>query len=91
MSAPKETENFPAWYDPAVHSPGGGGIIETATNTLLGEDGQPLSAAVALARAALEPAPAAKTRKPRGTGEIVADTTRELATSVAAAATEPKE
>jgi hypothetical protein len=83
MSTPKETEKLPAWFDPTLHHLGTGGIFETATNTLLGDDGQPLSEAVKLARAAAaaiapdpaepEPVPATETRKRRGTGEIIAD------------------
>jgi hypothetical protein len=89
MSTPKETSELPAWFDPTLHSPGTGGIFETATNTLLGPDGQPLSKAVQLARKAaaaaeLEDEPAAtevasapaapeKPAKRRGTGEIIAD------------------
>lgn len=57
--------DLPQWFDPARHSPGQGGIIETATNTLLDDDGQPLSKAVAMARKAIadleaETAPAAE-------------------------------
>lgn len=43
---------LPRWFDKTKHSAGTGGIYETATGTLLGEDGEPLSPAVAMARQA---------------------------------------
>lgn len=94
MSTPKEADKMPstevasapAWFDPKLHSPGTGGIFETATNTLLGPDGQPLSKAVQLARAAsaaIKPEPAAaaaldapeepKPAKRRDTLSVIAD------------------
>ncbi|WP_439532030.1 hypothetical protein [Polymorphobacter sp.] len=44
------TVPMPAWFDPAVHSVGSVGIIETATGTLLADDGEPASKAHRLAR-----------------------------------------
>lgn len=42
---------MPAWFDAETHRTGEGGIFERATGVLLGEDGQPASAAVRASRA----------------------------------------
>lgn len=90
MSKPDDTSGLPAWFDETRHSAGNGGIFETATNTLLGDDGQPHSQAVRLARAA-----AAVAAEPVAEPEVAVpvkaarrDTTAILA---AHAAAEPKE
>ena len=38
------------WFDPKIHSVGPAGIIETATGTLLADDGLPASTALRLKR-----------------------------------------
>lgn len=93
-----EKAKMPAWFDAKTHRTAEGGIFETATGVLLGEDGAPFSAAVRLSRAG-EPAAAAvkpaRTRRPRGTETVLADhinagaaaeTTSTAGTSDAAAA-----
>lgn len=57
--------DYPDWFDTASHAAGPGGIFERATGVLLGEDGEPASAAVRAARAAGAEAEAAPAPKPR--------------------------
>jgi hypothetical protein len=64
-----ETTASPDWFDDAKHVAGPGGIYEVNTGVLLGEDGQPASAALRSARAAI--AAVASRRKPRDTRQIV--------------------
>lgn len=74
MSDLSNAPEMPEWFDAQLHRTGEGGIFETATGVLLGEDGLPFSAAVRLMRAeaaAAEAAPAAK--KLRGTEKLLAD------------------
>ncbi len=79
MSDLSDAPEMPEWFDAQLHRTGEGGIFETATGVLLGEDGLPFSAAVRLMRAEAaaaeaatgQAAPAAK--KPRGTEKLLAD------------------
>jgi hypothetical protein len=101
MSTPKEATELPDWFDPERHSLGTGGIFETATNTLLGPDGQPLSEAVKLARAAAaaivaEPAEAEPATEVASAPAPAPETrkrrgTGEIVAEAVAAAAEPKE
>jgi hypothetical protein len=56
---PQDDKVLPPWFDPAKHSAGDGGIFETATGTLLAEDGEPLSEALRIQRKAAADAVAA--------------------------------
>lgn len=47
-----DTQDLPAWFDPKIHHAGTGGAYETATGTLLDENGEPQSLALRIARAA---------------------------------------
>lgn len=72
MAEDNAFEGFPDWFDAAAHHAAPGGIYETASNVLLGEDGQPASAAVRAQRAAeaeAEASPPAK--KGRDTRSII--------------------
>lgn len=59
MSDAKAPPERPVWFDAATHSIGTGGIFETATGTLLDDDGEPLSLAVRMQRRDAEAAAAA--------------------------------
>lgn len=73
MRKPKDT-TLPKWFDEAKHAAGDGGVFEIATGTLLGDDGAPLSPAVAMARAGAAALEAAEAEpSPRGTEQILAD------------------
>jgi hypothetical protein len=49
---PQDDQVLPPWFDATKHSAGDGGIFETATGTLLAEDGEPVSQALRIQRAA---------------------------------------
>lgn len=74
-----DISNAPAWFDAKHHRVAEGGIFETATGVLLGEDGEPASAAVRQLRAGAPAAPVKKPRAtkpkpaPRGTEQVLAD------------------
>lgn len=52
MTKPSPAETgLPAWFDASLHHAGTGGIFETATGTVLDEDGAPQSIAARMARA----------------------------------------
>jgi hypothetical protein len=71
-----DAATMPSWFDAEKHRAGEGGIFETATGVLLGEDGAPFSAAVRLSRgeaaAAAAADPAKPPKKPRGTEATLA-------------------
>lgn len=47
---PPQPSGMPEWFDAAAHHVGPFGIVETATGTLLAEDGLPASTALRLKR-----------------------------------------
>jgi hypothetical protein len=72
MAETSTPEGYPAWFDSARHVIGQGGIFEADTGVLLGEDGEPASAAVRAARAADAPASEPPKRR-RSTMTVIAE------------------
>ena len=61
---PQDDKVLPPWFDPEKHRAGDGGIFETATGTLLAEDGEPQSEALRIQRAAAAAANKPETEAP---------------------------